>query len=1236
MLAANTLLQKRYLLERPIGRGGMGTVYRAIDQRLGHTVAVKQILGNDPRLVAAFEREARILARLRHPNLPAVTDYFVEDAGRFLVMEFIPGDDLATLLQRNGGPFSPADVLHWGNQLLDALDYLHSQQPPVIHRDIKPQNLKLTNRGTIVLLDFGLARGEAGITSTGSSLLGYTPGFAPPEQIHGEGTDPRSDLYALAVTLYMLMTDVKPPDAPHRMMEVLDGKSDPVQPAHELAPHVHPALSAVLLRAMALPPEQRPAGAKAMREALARIGAHSSPRVTRVLPETAPEDVTMAAGMQRDTSPAAAPGGTHSALSTVPSGTVTFLFTDIEGSTRLWEQQPQAMHHALARHDAILRQQIEGHGGFVFKTVGDAFCAAFADALNALEAALAAQRALHQEAWNGIEALKVRMALHTGAVERRDGDYFGPTLNRVARLLATGYGGQILLARAAQELVRDTLPPGVSLRDLGEHRLKDLTRSERIFQVVVADLPPDFPPLKTLDKRPTNLPAQPTPLIGRDREMAHVCILLRNDNVRLVTLTGPGGTGKTRLGLQVAAELLDEYIDGVFFVALASLHDPDLVVTTIAQTLGLHEDSNRPLIETLTTFLRDRQILLILDNFEQVIPAAPVIGELLAAAPGVKILVTSREVLHIYGEHEFPVPPLELPNLKQLPPVVMLANVATIALFMQRAQAIRPDFALTVENAPIVANICARLDGLPLAIELAAARIKLLPPRAILDRLTNRLKLLIGGARDLPTRQQTLRGTIDWSYNLLTTDEQTLFARLVVFVGGCSLEAVEAVCNATGDLEIDELDGLASLVDKSLLRQEEGIDGEPRFTMLETIREYALERLTESGVVTALSAQHATFFTDLAEQAEPELTGPQQVVWLNRLEQEHDNLRAALEWALTSGAAEIATRLGAALWRFWWTRGHLTAGRRRLTQVLEHSAAVAPRLRARALDAAGVLVHSQCDYAQAVALYEESLALWQQLGDKEGTATVLNNLGIVANEQGDYVRARAFYEQSLALRRELGDDINIAKTLINLGTVAHDQGDYRQAETAYQESLALFQTLGDKWSITLTLSNLANLALSQNDYQRATRCAEAALVLSRELGDRVGIAHALSNLAHATTYQHDHERAIALYQESLLNFYELQDRSGVAECLEGLASVSAAQGNSLPAIQLWSAAEALRDAIGAPLAPADRAAYDRQLATARAHLDETTLAAAQARGRAMSLEQVLAYVLEILRRNTLA
>jgi predicted ATPase/class 3 adenylate cyclase len=639
-------------------------------------------------------------------------------------------------------------------------------------------------------------------------------------------------------------------------------------------------------------------------------------------------------------------------------GTVTFLFTDIEGSTRMWETDSGSMSDALARHDELLRSAIETHGGYVFKTVGDAFCAAFPTAPDALEASVEAQRLLLEEQWPETGRLRARMALHTGATEERDGDYFGPPVNRVARLLSAGHGGQVLLSLPTHEMVRDQLPAGAALVDLGERRLKDLFRPERIFELTAPGLPSEFPPLRTLESRPNNLPLQPTPLVGREREVAEIADRVQSEGARLLTLTGPGGTGKTRLALQAAADLLEEFEDGVFFVALATITDPELVPSTIAVPLGVKESAEQPLTESLRGYLREKQLLLVLDNFEQVLESAPLVGELVAACPKLKILATSRIALRLYGEQEYSVPPLALPDPRVLPPLEVLTQYEAVRLFLERARAVRAEFSVTNENAPAIAEICARLDGLPLAIELAGARVRILPPQKMLERLSNRLKLLKGGARDLPTRQQTLRGAIDWSHDLLEEEEKILFGRLSVFSGGRTLEAIEEICDPEGDL--DALEGVESLVEKSLLRQEEGPNGEPRFVMLETVHEYAREKLQESGEAEKFKLAHAEYFLALAEETEPELKGSGER-WLEHLEAEHDNFRAALDWTPQPGDTDLALRLGGALMMFWDIRGHYSEGRRWLEKALAQDRHAPAAVRAKALGCLGRLAWQQGD-----------------------------------------------------------------------------------------------------------------------------------------------------------------------------------------------------------------------------------------------------------------------------------
>jgi predicted ATPase/class 3 adenylate cyclase len=914
-----------------------------------------------------------------------------------------------------------------------------------------------------------------------------------------------------------------------------------------------------------------------------------------------------------------------------PTGTVTFLFTDIEGSTRMWERSPQAMQAALARHDEILRGATEQHGGYIFKTVGDAFCCAFPTAPDALEAALDGQWLLLKERWGESIPLRVRMALHMGAAEERDGDYFGPPVNRVARLLSAGHGGQVLLSLPTQELVRDQLPVGTSLMDLGERHLKDLFRPERVFQLLATGLPSEFPPLRTLEAYRNNLPLQPTPLIGREKEVAEVCDLLGAEATRLLTLTGPGGIGKTRLALQAAADLLDEFPDGTYFVQLATLTEAELFISAVAETLGVREIGEQPLDESLKDYLHERRLLLLLDNFEQVLGAAPTVTELLTAAPGLKVLATSRAPLGLYGEHELPVPPLTLPDLKLQPPLERLTQYEAVGLFVERARAVKPDFKVTNESAPAVAEICVRLDGLPLAIELAAARIKMLPPKAMLQRLSSRLKLLTGGARDLPERQRTLRATIEWSFALLNEGEQVLFGRLAVFSGGRTLEAIEAICDAEGDLPMEVFDGVSSLLDKSLLRQEEGPNGEPRFVMLETVHEFAREKLKESAEAEEINRAHAQYFLTLAEEANPELKGANQLEWLERLEAEHDNMRAALTWALKRKEVEVALRLGGALWWFWSMRGYHSEGRRWLEEALAMDGRVSPEVRAMALAGVGELAFDQGDLDRAKEACQEGLELLEHEEGREAREAKLNLLvwlGFVAWVREEYERAKQLFEEGLALSRERSDTWWLATFLLYVAIVPHYLGDYERATELTEESMDLFRDQGDKHSLAYCLNNLAMMVYSQGDLGRAAQLTEEAVALFRELGARGDVALGLYNLGWIALLQDDLGRAADIYKESLTLAWDTGMNHIVQGDLEGFACLAAVRGETERAARLWGAVQALHETKGIPRDTDFLAEAGARISAVRSGMGEEAWEEAWRKGRAMTLDEAVSYALE--------
>jgi predicted ATPase/class 3 adenylate cyclase len=921
------------------------------------------------------------------------------------------------------------------------------------------------------------------------------------------------------------------------------------------------------------------------------------------------------------------------------TGTVTFLFTDIEGSTQLWERHPQAMQAALAKHDALLDQAIANHGGQTVKRTGDGCHAVFAAALDSALAALAAQQAIAAEPWTGIEPdrLRVRMALHTGEAEAREGDYYGPALNRAARVMAAGHGGQVLLSQVTAELVRDQLPAAVSLRDLGEHRLKDLTRPEHIFQLGTSGLPADFPALRSLDASPHNLPVQLTHFIGREREMVEVRRLLSETS--LLTLTGSGGTGKTRLSLQVAADLLHKFPHGAWLAELAAVTDPELVVPTLAAMLGARQQPGRPLFDTLVDFLRAKQLLLILDNCEHLISACAEVAErLLRQCPRLKIIASSREALGIAGETTYPVPSLSLPAATASAGTASAADLAqseAVRLFVDRAKAALPSFAFTDDNAPAVAIICRRLDGIPLAIELAAARVRMLRVEQIAARLDDRFRLLTGGSRTALPRQQTLRALIDWSYALLSEPERAFLQQLSVFAGGWTLEAAESVCNG------DAFDLLTQLANKSLIVVDHDTSEPARYRLLETIRQYAREKLLETGDPAHWRERHLRYFLDYAVQAQPALNGPLMSAWQDRFELEHDNFRAALGWALDRrhGDPLAAMQLVEALSLFLARRGHTTEGLAWLGEVLARGEAAAPAegplagayqlARARTLSARALFDFGLISNAAAArAAAEESVRLARQLGDRQLLANSLAVLGMTAGFWGDLDRARAAGGEALALGRELGDTQSL---ILALGTFSIvDQASQTSPESMRKrlaEMLRLARQTGNPWTIALTTLNLARLEAASSSLPEARSLFEESMRLFSQVGDPIQLLGARSELAHATRHDGQLDEAMTLYGETLRGWQHLGQRGAIAHQLESLAIVALARQQGARAARLLGAAETLRETSGAVHMAIEHAEYERTVADLRAQLPALDLEAAWTEGRAMAMDEAVEYAL---------
>jgi predicted ATPase/class 3 adenylate cyclase/Tfp pilus assembly protein PilF len=949
----------------------------------------------------------------------------------------------------------------------------------------------------------------------------------------------------------------------------------------------------------------------------------------------------------------------------LPTGTVSFLFTDIEGSTGLAQAYPADWESWRERHHAILQSAIELNGGYVFQIIGDAFCAAFHTACDGLRAAVDAQRRLQSEDW-GQAPIKVRMGLHTGSAEITGADYRGYlTLAKVQRIMSLAYGGQVLLSNASGELLNSELPGGLTLRDLNEHRLKGFRNLERIWQIVAPGLQQDFPPLQSNDETPNNLPSQLTNFIGRQQETAQ--IKKRLEQNRLVTLTGSGGIGKTRLAIHVASEVLDEYPHGVWLVELAALSDSALVTQAVCVALDVSPQS-RPPLDVLVEYLASKKVLLVMDNCEHLIEACALVAEaLLRSCPNVRILASSREALGIDGEAAYRVPSLSLPDLHSV--LYAIAQSESVKLFTERAAATHPDFELSESNAPIVAQICRRLDGIALAIELAASRVRILSVEQIAARLDDAFRLLTGGRRTALPRQQTLRALIDWSYNLLSGEERSVLRSLSVFMGGWNLEAAEAVCGTA-----DTLDLLTHLVDKSLVAVDLEHDPEPRYYLLETIRQFAREKLAESGEAETIRARHLNYFLKLAQRAEPELYAAGQTEWSQNLEDEYENMHAALEWSL-QGNLQAGQQLAAALWWAWDYSGHFSEGYEWLTKMLAAAPDEKTIARAQLLTGAGwiaallgygeqlatrfceesirlyrelgeetgagmafstlaVLAYYRSDWSQAETLGKQSLELYQQANNKYGIRHILGILGYTVEAQGRLDDAWKYYEEALSISNEIGEMQGAAFDLYLMANFMASQGNYERAEELFEQALAVARAVKEKPITAWVLKCLGQLLMRRGDYERSQGLFAEALETSQRMGDQSAVAFLLNSLGWSARLQGQYPQARVYYNDGLRLVMQLDNQRDTADYLVDTGLFFAAQGRPEKFVRLLGMAESsFQNYVETRFNPFMRAEIEECIVRARTSLGEDAYAAAWKCGKQTTLDEGVNFALRELQNG---
>ncbi len=1216
----------RYKVNRIIGRGGFGTIYEVSHQVLGRQFAMKTLSRDmrDASAAARFFREADSIAKLRHPN---VVDIFgwehLEDGSPCIVMEYLAGEDLSARIQREGA-MSWSQIMQISDQVLSALEVAHNIG--IIHRDLKPGNIFLAQddarKETAKLLDFGLSkiREGAGHDTTDARVMG-TPAYMAPEQAHGKHSEvgPHTDLWAMGAILFEMATGqvAFPGVSPIQVLyRICHGAPEPLKEMRGDAPL---DFIEVVQRAMSRDPQRMFKDAPSMREALA---------MSLVDIITRPIAIMSPAALAAGTDPAADkpvdPYVTKRVGVAPPTGTITFLFTELLDTARLWEQHGEAMKDVIVRHDSVLREAMDFHQGHIFKTTGEGFWVAFANPKKAAAAAVAAQRMLHSAPWGVHSEIKVRMALHTGPAHERSGDYYGPTLNRIVRLLALAHGGQVIMSGATRELVADDVPDGTQLADLGVHPLRDLTRPEHVYQLSHADLPSSHDSLQIPRYAHNNLPSELSLFVGREEEVRAVRENLRRH--RLVTVSGLGGCGKTRLALQVASQSFDDFPDGVWFVELASLTDGELVAQTLAEVLDLARDGimapAAPWVEKLVNHLSDKRALIVLDNCEHLIENCADLSEnLLRKCSHLRILAATREPLGVEGEVSHRLGPLSVPSGKALEDI---AATDSVRLFVERARLQQPAFILTRDNAAAVGQICNQLEGIPLAIELAAARLNVLSVENLAERLSDRLTVLTATRRSAAPRQKSLRATLDWSYELLSKKEQALLSRLAVFRGSFSLAATEEICAGNGVARYEVLDLLEQLTQKSLIRLVTG-EGEPRYLLLDTVRQYADEKLAETGDDQAVRVHHRDWFLELAERAGPELKGPQQTMYLDLLEAELDNIRAAFHWAIEQDEGKGTLRFGAALHWFWVVRGDFTEGSRliELAAATDHSASQS--CQATALAAGGLLlIHLDADRAKV--LLEKALEIGPENPKAAGLARY--SLGYHALTMGNFADVTMHLTESCRLYESCGDHWGRAFAGAMLGCTLGVTGHVEAGETLCEQSVQTFKRLNDSLALAYALMSHGEIPRSLGNVERAAELYEQALILYRESGEAHGIILALVNSGIAQCMLGNVTIAELRLRETLLMSQGTALIEQMAQvCFAGLADVAIRRGDFSRAAQLIGASRSAQRT-GKPLHPADDAYY-RQVESVLFSKPGTAEWEKQANmGEGLSLREAIAFSLK--------